>query len=282
MDQMQNDTKVNQAADLLTECLKYNYVTPVVNNVDKYLLELAYQKLFTCIVQLSEWHRDTVVHFNPMPQSLQNRFNDLHAICALRAGRKSITEADYKEISDLILLDKAMVYRISDNRQNALSIVNSIIASSPKASHLNMYQNFSCTWSTELNAINGTITVDEALSQLKSCSEKFSSIPKTTSTSNRMGNDKQESSVVYATEHAIAVYPNPTSGNLSIAYSLNEFKTVTFKLFNIQGKIIKSFDLNPEDKIIKIDNLNLENGMYFYTINGDDKNLMSKKLVVVK
>jgi len=282
MDKMQNSNKVNQAADLLTECLTYNYATPVTNSVDKYLLELAYQKLFTCVAQLAEWHRDSAITFNPMPAALQSRFNDLHTICALRAGRKSISEADYKEISDLILLDKAMVYRISDNRQLALNLVNNIIASSPKATHLNMYENYRCIWSSEIEAINGNISVDKALEQIKLCAEKYSSIPKPTSTISRKINSKQESEVVYANEHAIAVFPNPTNGNLSIAYSLAEFKSITLEIFDVQGKMMANYSLNPEDKTISIDNLNLESGVYFYNIKGDGKNLMSKKLVVVK
>ncbi len=281
MDKMQNSNKVNQAADLLTECLTYNYATPVTNSVDKYLLELAYQKLFTCVAQLAEWHRDSAITFNPMPATLQSRFNDLHTICALRAGRKSISETDYKEINDLILLDKAMIYRISDNRQLALNLVNNIIASSPKATHVNMYENFRCIWSTEIEAINGNIPVYEALEQIKLCTEKYSNIPKQTSSTARKINPTQKSEVVYANEHAIAVFPNPTYGNLSIAYSLVEFKSITLEIFDAQGKMMGIYNLSPEEKTLNIDNLNLENGVYFYTIKGDGKNLMSKKLVVV-
>ncbi len=282
MDKMQNSNKVNEAADLLTECLTYNYTTPVTNSVDKYLLELAYQKLFTCVAQLVEWHRDSAATFNPMPASLQTRINDLHSICALRAGRKSISETDYKEINDLILLDKAMVYRISDNRQLALNVVNNIIASAPKATHLNMYENFRCIWSTEIDAINGNISVDKALEQIKLCTEKYSSFPKQINASARKINPKQESEVIYANEYAIAIFPNPTNGNLSIAYNLTEFKFIKLEIFDTQGKMMSAYNLNPEDKLISIDNLNLENGVYFYNIKGDEKNLMSKKLVVVK
>ncbi len=282
MDKMQNSTKVNQAADLFTECLKYNYATPVTNSVDKYLLELAYQKLFTCVAQLAEWHRDSAITFNPMPASLQTRFNDLHTICALRVGRKDITEKDYKEISDLILLDKAMVYRISDNHQNALNIVNNIIAGSPKATHLNMYESFRCMWSTEIDAINGSISTEKALEQLKLCNEKYSSLPKQTTTTARKTNLNQASGITYANEYAIAVYPNPTNGNLSIAYSLGEFKSIKLEIFDVQGKLMSTYNLNPEDKTINIDNLNLGNGVYFYSIKGDEKTLMAKKLVVLK
>ncbi|MCC2645559.1 MAG: hypothetical protein K0R94_1337, partial [Burkholderiales bacterium] len=176
MDAMHNVAKVNEVTDLFTEILKYNYSSPVNNPVDKYLLELAYQKLFICVAHLAELHRDTAVKFNPMPISLQSRFNDLHLICALRTGRKDITERDFKEVSDLILLDKAMIYRISDHHQNALTIVNAIIANNPKASHLDMYQNFQCLWNVEMEAINGNISIDEAIERLDKCKMNFNSI----------------------------------------------------------------------------------------------------------
>jgi hypothetical protein len=283
IDKLENSSKVNQAANLFTEVLKYNYITPVKNTVDKYLLELAYQKLFTCVAQLAEWHRDSAITFNPMPANLQVRFNDLHTICALRAGRKDITEKDYKEISDLILLDKAMLYRISDNYQSALSLVNTIIAGAPKATHLNMYESFRCFWSTERDAINGSITLDEALSQLNSCHEMYRTVSELPAgIVARKADPKKESEVIYADDYAIAVYPNPTSGQLSVAYSLSEFKNIKLEIYNAQGKMMKFYNLNPEERTINIDYLNLENGIYFYNITGDEKIIMSKKLVIIK
>ncbi|MBI3519573.1 MAG: T9SS type A sorting domain-containing protein [Bacteroidetes bacterium] len=67
-----------------------------------------------------------------------------------------------------------------------------------------------------------------------------------------------------------------------MAYSLSEFKKITLEIVDVQGKKVLYSDLDPEGKIISIDNLNLENGIYFYTIKGDEKSLMTKKLVVLK
>ena len=280
---MQNVNKVNNAADLFTEILKANYITPVKTTVDKYLLELAYQKLFTCVAQLTEWHKDSVLTFNPIPSSLQSRYNDLHTICALRAGRKDITEIDYKEISDLILLDKASIYRLSEDRINAIAIVNNIIATSPKAQHLNMYEKFRCLWSSENDALNGTISFDEAIGQIDKCSKQYNTLPiSNNNVSSRKINPKKTSDVIYSYDYAIAVFPNPTNGSLSVAYNLVEFNKIALEIFDAQGKKMSSYNLNPEDKIINIENLDLGNGVYFYTIKGDEKTLMTKKLVVVK
>jgi hypothetical protein len=78
------------------------------------------------------------------------------------------------------------------------------------------------------------------------------------------------------------VFPNPSCGSINIAYSLQEFSSISFELFDIQGKKMIMASLNPEERQLNIEDLQLENGVYFYSITGDGKNLMTKKLVVVK
>jgi hypothetical protein len=282
MDKMDNYNKVNEAADLLTEILKANYVIPVKNPVDKYLLELAYQKLFACVAQLTEWERDSTGIVTPLSVPLQNRFNDLRMIIDLRMSRKDLLEPDSKEVSDLIRLDKAMVYRLEENRTNAIYEVNAILASQPKSMHRPMYEELLCLWSSENEAINGTITIDEAIARITSCNKVYRPFNAANTSSERKINSTPENKIAYSKEYPIAVYPNPTSGNLTIAYSLQEFNTVSFELFDIQGKKLFSAPLNPEERQFNIENLNLENGVYFYNITANKKNLMTKKLVVVK
>ncbi len=282
MDKMQNSMKVNEAADLFTEILKYNYSSPLTNSADKYLLELAYQKLYTCVAQLVEWHKDTATNFLPLPLSLNNRVNDLHLICALRIGRKSITEADYKEINHLILLDKACIYRLTNDYSNALSIINFITSNFPKAQHLNSFENYKCIWNTEFEALNGNITTDEALIRLASCQKAYNIYPKQNSLSSRKSIVSKNSEVEYAEGYEIVIYPNPANNTLMIGYNLSEFKKVTFEIYDVQGKCISLYNLNSDARKFDIDNLNLQNGIYFYIIKGDEKILMNKKLVVIK
>lgn len=281
MDKMQNSAKVNQAADLFTEVLKYNYSTPVTNPVDKYLLEIAYQKLFTCVAQLVEWHNDTATSFFTLPASLQTRKNDLQLICNLRTGRKSISDIDYKEISDLILLDKAMIHRLFDDRTSALSIVNVILGSNPKSEHISMYQHLQCIWSSEQDAINNVINLDEFLARAENCRTNHF-LPPTNNHALRMVSDNPNSSVTYSYDYPIMVFPNPTSGSLTVAYSLSEYSAITMEITDIQGKILAQYNLSKDENKITIDDLNLQNGIYFYTIKGDKQSLMTKKIVIVK
>ncbi len=283
MDKLEEYDKVNEAAGLLTEILNANYTTPVRNPADKYLLELAWQKLFACVAQLTEWERDSTGITAPLSGPLQSRFNDLLDIINLRMNRKDLLEPDAKEVSDLIRLDRAMVYRLEEDREHAIKEVNAIIASQPKNLHRAMYEQLLCLWTTENDAIKGNISTDDAIAKIKICNETYRPPLKNNGPlSQRTIAPITESKITYAKEFAIAVYPNPTSGNITIAYSLQEFNNISFELFNAQGKKMISVVLNSEERELNISNLNLENGVYFYNITGDGKNLMTKKLVVVK
>lgn len=285
MNKMKNATnpnKINEAADLFTEILKYNYTVPVKNYVDKYLLELAYQKLFICVAQLTELHKDTATSFLPFPNSLQNRINDLHTICALRVGRKDITERDYKEISHLILLDKAMIYRLVEDWNLAINYVANIISNNPKVNHLNNYRNIHCLWTNEYEAIKGNLTFDKAIANIKECSKLYDFLPQTTKVSTARKNKNIKSEIEYAIREKIAVYPNPTNSNLFISYNLENYSTASFEIFDIQAKKVCSYNLDTKQKITSIDNLNLSNGTYYYKILADGENVMTKKLVIIK
>lgn len=279
-----NPGKINEAADLFTEILKYNYTTPVKSYVDKYLLELAYQKLYVCVAQLTEIHKDSATNFLPLPNSLQNRINDLHIICALRAGRKDITEKDYKEISHLILLDKAMTYRLVEDWNSAINYVANIISSNPKAQHLDNYRNIHCLWTNEYEAIKGNLTFDKAMANIKECSRLYNTLPeppKSSSTASRVLKN-QLSELEYSSEERIVVYPNPSNGNLFIGYNLEKYSSANFEIFDSQGKKLIVYPLNIKEYTFSINDLNLTNGVYLYKINADGKNLMTKKLVIVK
>jgi hypothetical protein len=64
--------------------------------------------------------------------------------------------------------------------------------------------------------------------------------------------------------------PNPSSGKMQITYSL-PFGTSSAKLtiFNNAGQIIKSYSLNPAATSITVDNTNLPDGFYHYSLSGD-------------
>ena len=177
MNDMKHVAKLNTAADLLTEILKFNYPSPILNQNDKYLLEVCYQKLFSCVAQLTELYSDSL-GLNSLPTSLSSRYTDLHTIINLRLPRKDIAEIDYKEVIDLIKLDDALIYGLSKQRTTAISIINSIIASNPKSTHVNLFEHWRCIYSTEEDAINQIISTDEAMNRLMKCNSHYFPIGK--------------------------------------------------------------------------------------------------------
>lgn len=60
------------------------------------------------------------------------------------------------------------------------------------------------------------------------------------------------------------------------------FSSVIFEVFDVPGKNLLSKILNVNEHLLNIENLNLENEVYFYSMVGNGKNLITKKLVLVK
>ena len=77
------------------------------------------------------------------------------------------------------------------------------------------------------------------------------------------------------------VYPNPTSGELTIEYE-NPLKEIgTFKLYDFMGKPLLSIDLSPNSRSQKLELSNHPSGIYFYKIESNNVIIDSGKLVVI-
>lgn len=286
MGDLKNSNKVNKAADLFTEILKYNYTIPVTNNDDKYLLEIAYQKLFTCVAQLVENYSESGGNMYNMPSSLQTRFNDLHEINDLRLIRKASSDIDYKETTDLIYLDKAMVYRLAEDRANAISTIGFIISNIPKTGHYNLYNHWYCILSTEKDAIDGIISFEEALNRFDICFGNFIDDfnPNPINNNERFIPDAnhEEDNIHFSNEEMLSVYPNPTSGVLTINYDLQQYKIIDLKIYDVQGKLVIQHQLNNQQLQFTTNDLGLQSGIYLYKITADEKLLLGNKLIVIK
>jgi Secretion system C-terminal sorting domain len=275
-------TNTNQAADLFTQILKVNYPTPIKNSDDRYLLDLSYQKLMSNVATLTEVNKTSSTP-SVIPLALKNRYANLHAIVALRLSRKDATDKDAKVMKDLIKLDDAMIYRLEEKRPNAIAVINSILATNPEVAYRKMYEHLVCMWSTEEEAIKNAISVTVALDRIRACNALLKSNGGSTTTSGqRLGALASEKDIAYATDYSIAVYPNPTSGHITISYNLQDYTAITFEVVDVQGKKVFASTLNSKNDTFNSANLNLDNGIYFYTITGNGKNLMTKKLVIAK
>ncbi len=74
----------------------------------------------------------------------------------------------------------------------------------------------------------------------------------------------------------IKVYPNPASNNLHI---LSSGDIIRIEIKNIVGECVKQFSVQNSD--INIDVSDLENGVYFFQLNGNSGNA-TKKIIITK
>ncbi|MBL7964475.1 MAG: T9SS type A sorting domain-containing protein [Flavobacteriales bacterium] len=79
-------------------------------------------------------------------------------------------------------------------------------------------------------------------------------------------------------------FPNPSNGSTVVPYSLESAAQVTFRLFDVSGKLImeRNEGSKPAGQFrIQLDTQHLNEGMYFYTLTAGDVQL-TKRMTVVR
>ena len=77
------------------------------------------------------------------------------------------------------------------------------------------------------------------------------------------------------------IYPNPTTGIISLEYHSNESKTLQVKLMNTEGRVIftEITDKFKGTYSTKIDLSTFSKGIYFVQFVSDDK-VVTKKIIL--
>jgi hypothetical protein len=70
---------------------------------------------------------------------------------------------------------------------------------------------------------------------------------------------------------SLRIYPNPMDGELNIENNLSINK---LEIYNILG--VKVFSICPNQKILKIGNLNLKKGIYVLNIDNEKRKIIIK------
>lgn len=78
------------------------------------------------------------------------------------------------------------------------------------------------------------------------------------------------------------LYPNPNNGNMILDYSLNINDKAAISIYDITGKLINSYLLNTSNTQMTINEMELNNGIYFYHIKVNNTIVQQDKLVIVK
>jgi hypothetical protein len=81
-------------------------------------------------------------------------------------------------------------------------------------------------------------------------------------------------------ENDFLLFPNPAKNALTLKY--NYKGGATFRIISLQGIELDSYELPSNGSRFHIPDLNLENGLYFYTISDSSKILANGKIVILK
>jgi hypothetical protein len=81
--------------------------------------------------------------------------------------------------------------------------------------------------------------------------------------------------VVFGDEVSWQVYPNPSSGIFNLSYQLSDAETMTVKVYNVNGKIVKQYH-TPGNGFVQKLNIDLSNpgfatGLYMIEANAGEK-----------
>ncbi len=77
------------------------------------------------------------------------------------------------------------------------------------------------------------------------------------------------------------VYPNPTTGNFTIAADIPEGKNGTMELFDISGRKVATWKLAGGQKLHTFDASSLPEGMYIYQVRLGEAVLASDRLIII-
>jgi len=85
---------------------------------------------------------------------------------------------------------------------------------------------------------------------------------------------------VHIIERKIKLFPNPTSGDVTVEYTLNGIKSGLLEIYDMPGKLIRTIEMNPRDTQILFSMADHPPGIYTIKVIGDGRFIDAKKLCV--
>jgi hypothetical protein len=84
-----------------------------------------------------------------------------------------------------------------------------------------------------------------------------------------------------ARTNEIEIYPNPASGTAYIKFDLNKNQTINYKITDVTGKLIQQKTLSKiEGAYERVDITNFNSGVYFVSVELENKLIITKKLII--
>jgi hypothetical protein len=78
------------------------------------------------------------------------------------------------------------------------------------------------------------------------------------------------------------IYPNPTTGQISIAADLSEGENGTLTIFDLTGRQVASWQMTGGQSVYTFDVSSLPSGTYIYQVSTADKMIITDRLIIIK
>jgi len=77
------------------------------------------------------------------------------------------------------------------------------------------------------------------------------------------------------------IYPNPVSEMVFLDYMIyDEVTSAKIVFHNVLGSVVGKYELNPLERLMKINTMEFKPGVYFYTLYVENEGKVTKKLVI--
>jgi hypothetical protein len=78
------------------------------------------------------------------------------------------------------------------------------------------------------------------------------------------------------------LYPNPNNGTMVFEYQLNQQEKGTLEIYDVTGRKISQYVLQPDKNDLSLNENSLQNGIYFYTVVVNGRVANKGKIVIIK
>lgn len=280
-----NDNAVNtaisnkKALSLYSDVLKSNIRT-TGSSEDKYVNGYSHHRLQQAFADVYEQQQ--------IPDSLPTQPDFANAIQALDAQITPLNtnNGNYNHTM-FTLIEKGELYRMSRLRQDALNTFNQALALAQTQNHIDYINKLICMTNVEINALANLDRKGEYSSKVDSCSARKINFMLASARTNNSNISEQDNSSKFINENInsnfeLKVYPNPTNGELYIAYKFEEAGSNEFIITDVTGKAVFSIKLQDQTNIVKADGKDLSSGIYFYQLKQNGKTVKTDKLIISK
>jgi uncharacterized repeat protein (TIGR03803 family) len=87
---------------------------------------------------------------------------------------------------------------------------------------------------------------------------------------------------IFSSDILISLYPNPSNGNITLSYDLEENENAIITLYDVTGKLLDKVILNPNLTSMSLNKTYFKAGLYYYCISVNGKKVKTEKLVIIK